>query len=200
MRMSLERNSFGRSKFRTGSIERAKLKIEVLRLRGLGFSFVDIMEQLGLKNTTLGRIINRDKRFKKALDEVSTGTGKYAVEHSLFELAKGAKENTITSQYKEERIIDGEVTEVLVTNKVVTKVPNEKAVLSLAHKYCRGEYSPDKEQVEHTIRITGRERSLSIEERKELLAKDSSAIVDVDYKELIDKVNKEAEEVGLLGS
>ena len=174
-------------------------KALVVQLRGQALSWESIASIVGVASNSILNWRRNDERFRKACEVATKGAVRGLVEHNLYELAKGAKEEETIDKYMVTRL-DKNGNEQLVerTHRIKYKPPSEKALGMLAHKYAKGEYESNKDkEITHTIRITQQNRSLSIEERKELLANEGSEVIEVDYKELRTKLEEEALEEGV---
>lgn len=174
--------------------------IQAIRLRAQGLSFVAIATCVGINSNTLHTWRRKYPHFDKSLTIVEERAAKDLVEHSILELAKGAKEEEHIEEWMETRMIDGEEVPVKRVKKVKYKAPNEKAINMLAYRHDRGTYTnEDKVENNLTIKITQQNRSLSLEERKKLLEDEGKEVIEVDYKELQSELEGEAGELGLLG-
>ena len=152
-------------------------KIKCLKLAAQGLSQKAIAQVIGRNPSVIVAWKAKDPIFKKAYEKVKTDAARDLVEHSLFELAKGAKEETIQDKYMVKEVVDGEevVKERTVTTKY--KVPNEKAVAMVAYKHDRGSYVNEEAKDNNlTIKITQQNRSLSIEERRALLEQEGKEV------------------------
>ena len=175
-------------------------KVKCIKLAAQGLSSKAIGQVVGISPVTIATWKRSDPLFAKAMDKVKSEAARDLVEHSLFELAKGAKEETITEKYMVTEMVDGEEKSKEVTKTIKYKAPSEKAIAMVAYKHDRGSYaSEEKETNNLTIKITQQNRSLSVEERRALLVSEGTEAIEVDYKELRANLESEAGELGLLG-
>jgi len=126
----------------------------------------------GVHPQTIERWKKQDRYFNKAVENARSNTAKEAIEKGLAKLAAGADETTIKDEWVEDRLVDGETRQHRVSKVVKTTKPDLGAIRMLATKYAKGEYEGDAGEL--TIRITQKDRTLTIEERRKLLSAEAN--------------------------
>lgn len=164
--------------------ERRVIMAELIRYLVEGFSVSEACRSLGLSTNTFYQWAVKDQLFKRAVDAAKERGGKALVEKSLHKLARGANEEELTEQWVGVKVVEGEEVPCSFSRKYKTKAPSEKAVALLAAKYAP-EYTDKGGTKELTIKITQKDRTLSMEERLNLLKSDKEDTIDVtDFKHL----------------
>lgn len=170
-------------------------KSEALRLFALGNDVGKICDLIGVSYPTLQKWRNKDVRYGKIWKKVEEESERIIFKKGLKQLAMEHQEVTDEMEWLD---LDDEGRTIKRKTKIRKLPPNPVALKMLANKYEK-EYN-DKVYNDNSsninIRITQRDRSLSIEERLELLESDAKGSIDCnDYKYLeeVDPPTKESE-------
>lgn len=175
----------------------AEIRAKVLALLCDGYSQKEACLRCGISIHSLIRYQNQSKEFKSQVKKAEKMANKSLIKDSLNELAKGVDKTEETREYYEVEN-EGQPNERKVRVSIKTRrlPPDIKALRMLAYKHAKGEYEDsEKDMLGLEIRITSRDRGLSIEERLELVRKDSEAIEIIeDAIEVDAKLNPPTEE------
>lgn len=154
------------------SEQKEAMKHEIKRLYGTGLTYVDCCSVVGISPDTLLKWKREDPYYKKALDNVRDIMMRNRVENGINKLIEGGESKEEKIEYIEKRMINGEEVPCKVTRTIKKHMPDYKALMSAARKYAP-ELSEQKDaNIGVNIRITQRDRTLSMEERKKLLLED----------------------------
>ena len=154
------------------------MRARVLSWFSFGYTVSEVADKAGVTQRTVERWIQSDKRFGLAVKKAKNAAMKSLVSDTLVELAKGVEKSEETIEYFD-TIKDKDDNEQKVKRTIKTRrlPPDIKALRMLAYKYAKGEYIDEEaDKLGLEIRITSKDRGLSIEERKALIAKDAEAI------------------------
>lgn len=133
----------------------------------------EIAKALGVNYSTLQTWLKSDPKFKELVREQQREVARQDIAVGLRHLAQGFVQETI----KEEKVVievddmGNEITKKITTSKK-TMPPDTKALAMLANKFAPNEYSGE-DQNTLNIRITGKNTSMSIEDRLALLNDDA---------------------------
>lgn len=133
----------------------------------------EIAKALGVNYSTLQAWLKSDPKFKELVREQQREVARQDIAVGLRHLAQGFVQETI----KEEKVVievddmGNEITKKITTSKK-TMPPDTKALAMLANKFAPNEYSGE-DQNTLNIRITGKNTSMSIEDRLALLNDDA---------------------------
>jgi transcriptional regulator with XRE-family HTH domain len=162
-----------------------KIMYQYLQELREGYSMSEAARRIGLAPQTLVNWRKHDVMFQRAVDYAYWETGRGIVEDNLYRLAQGAETEEITVESVDE---DEQGRPVRTKRTVKKQPPSVKALSLLASKFCKGEFTEGDDGT-ITIKITQKDRSLTMDERKAILNKDkeeSSDIEAIDYKDLED--------------
>ena len=166
---------------------RFKLEREAVRLYAKGYNMTEIARFLGLHNNTLSIWKSRNKLFAKALKDCRKHYARGVVEKGLYKLAEGVTTTEEREEFYTEREIDGELVKCKVNRVVKNNAPDIKALHTIAKCYVpelSGNDDGNGSQV--TIRITQRDRTLSVKDRMKVLDAECREIEGVDMDKLIE--------------
>jgi hypothetical protein len=118
------------------------------------------------------------------MDRIRKAGTRDRIEGSLNKLASGFIQEEVTEKFYVVDEVTGEVKEVTRRRKYYP--PDSKAIDMLARKYCDGEFTEKKiEEKNIHIRITQKNRALSLDERIKLLESDSKeGEIEAEYREI----------------
>lgn len=141
-----------------------------------GSSVRTLSVNFSLSTQTIYSWLRQDARFKKGYDGAKDQYYKELIDTSLNRLALGVETIEETREFIE---IDDTDSEKVVKVRRTTKqgIPNINAITKLANRYTQGEYDNDSDTGNITIRITQKDRSLTIEERRKVLEEDKSLTI-----------------------
>jgi len=142
-------------------------------IRGIyeGLDSRQLLVELNISLSTLTNWKNKDDQFVKGIERAEKASSLRAISAGLNQLATGYDEVTNKEEWIEERE-DGTMLKRSRTTKQVA--PNLNAIAKLANKYAPNEYDNANNEGNITIRITQKDRSLTIEERLRILEGDKS--------------------------
>ena len=142
-------------------------------IRGIyeGLSSGELLALVNVSLSTLTNWKNNDPVFLKGIDRAKEARSKRIITSGLDMLASGYEEITEHEEWIEETN-SGEMIKRKRTTKQVA--PNIQAIMKLANKYTTGDYCDASSGGDITIRITQKDRSLTIEERLRILEGDKS--------------------------
>lgn len=165
--------------------ERRSIKAEVIKLISEGHSLNSASDVLGVSNVTLYSWAKKDTLFQRAVDTAKEKGGRGLVESGLYKLARGADEVETTEQWVGKKVLmNGDEVPCTFSRKVKKKAPSEKALAMLAQRYAP-EYVDNEDHNKLTIKITQKDRTLTIEERLNLLKLDKEDAIEItDFKDL----------------
>ncbi len=165
-----------------------ELRSKLLQLLLDGYTRHEACARVGISEHTLRRYENQSRQFKDAIKRAVVQAQKSLIKDSLNELARGVDKTEETIEYYDTIMIKGEETKAKRIIKTRRLPPDIKALRMLAYKYAKGEYEDsEKDALGLEIRITSKDRGLTLEERMELVRKDAEAI------EIIQVVESSAE-------
>lgn len=154
-----------------------ELRSRILQLLFEGYSQREVCERVGISIDTLKRYCSQSKEFHSYVKSAENKAQKSLIVDSLNELARGVDKTEETIEYYDTIMIKGEETKAKRIIKTRRLPPDIKALRMLAYKYAKGEYEDsEKDSLGLEIRITSKDRGLSLEERMELVRKDAEAI------------------------
>lgn len=163
-----------------GNISKFTLEMRSKILKGLaeGYTLGEAATHCGVNVQTVERWIRSNKQFGLAVKRAKNAAMKSLVSDTLVELAKGVEKSEETVEYFDViKDKNGNEQKVKRTIKTRRLPPDIKALRMLAYKYAKGEYVDEEaDKLGLEIRITSKDRGLSLEERKALIAKDAEAI------------------------
>ena len=163
-------------------------KSEFLRLFAAGNNISQCCLLIGISRTSWQRWFKADHNFASTFEKIKAGKANELLNDSVETLSSWHEEEVIETETTEMTVDDeGKPVAVKTKRKKIRKPPSVPALKMLANKYDRTYNDKDNAESNITIRITQRDRSLSIEERLKLLEEDAKGMIeDVEYKEIID--------------
>jgi hypothetical protein len=166
-----------------------EMRSKFLSLLTEGYSKDEACLRVGLSRHTIDRYCRTDKVFKEAIKRAEAYAQKSLIKDSLNELARGVEKTEETIEYYDSIMIKGEEVKAKRIIKTRKLPPDIKALRMLAYKYAKGEYEDsEKDALGLEIRITSKDRGLSLEERMELVRKDAEAIEIIEDIEVVEVV------------
>jgi hypothetical protein len=161
-----------------------KIVNEIIALCWEGLTNYQIARTLDLHYQTIARWRRQHEKLKERMDRIREEIALNAIEKGLQKRAEGFKEEEITEKYVVIDKYSGKPKEI--TRRTKYFPPDISAIGMLARKYCPEEYIEKKvEQKDINVKITQRDRALSLEERRKLLEDDSNeGAIEVEYKEV----------------
>ena len=166
---------------------REDLKMRILMAMRSGMGFEVACGSVGVSVVTASGWRKADRFFGQAVKKVRELIARNAIRNGLHLLASGSSLVEERESWSYEDTTRGTVH----CSKLVKQVaPSLNAIKMLANKYAQGEYQDAISEV--SIKITQRDRSLSNEERLELLASKSLSKEDVEatYKLIENRVKE----------
>ena len=154
-----------------------------------GYTNKEICIKYGISTDTLYRWKRLNAKFKKSCKEAERYAARSLIKSGLHDLAKGHEViEEQTEYYDEIEDADGNIQKVKRIIRSRKLPPDIKAIRMLASKHAQGEYLENEaNKLNLDIKITQKDRALSIEDRLAILNKDKSegeTVEDVEYKEL----------------
>lgn len=158
----------------------SKMFNKIIGLCWEGLTNYQIANSLGLHYQTIARWRRVNDTLKVAMDRVREDLAKGAIERGLQRRAEGFKEEEITEKY----VINDDGKPKEITRRVRYFPPDISAIGMLARKYAPDDYVEKKvEEKNVNVKVTQRDRALSLEERKKLLEEDSKeGAIEAEYK------------------
>ena len=142
-------------------------------IRGVydGLDSRELLLEINVSVSTLSNWRNNDPSFRLGIDRAKKASSLRAIGLGLNKLASGYDEITNKDEWIEENA-EGDIIKRSRTVKQVA--PNLAAIKTLANKYAPNEYGADSDSGNITIRITQKDRSLTLAERLLVLEGDKS--------------------------
>ena len=161
------------------------MRAKLIEYSAMGYSHVAIAKLMKISKFTIAKWRSVYPDLKEAMDKAEHDSALDCIREGLFQNARGQQQIEETTSFFKKKVIDGEEQLVKTTVKTKTLPPDNNAIRLLANKYAKGEYVDNSDnEVNVNVRITQKDRALSLEERKRILLEDKDTIPldEEDYK------------------
>ncbi len=142
-------------------------------IRGIyeGLDPRELLLEVNVSASTISNWRCRDASFKAGIERAKKARALRVIGVGLDKLASGYDEITNRDEWIEEN----ESGDIIKRSRTVKQVaPSLGAIKTLANKYAPNEYDSDSDSGNLTIRITQKDRSLTLAERMQVLESDKS--------------------------
>lgn len=171
------------------SLNSGELKVQIIKHLYHGYTVTRIANILGIDSSTISLWKNKDAAFAKRFRAAEDDGQKLRMIESVDKIAHGTKVIETTQKYSTTKVLPcGKEVPVEMIYKERINPPDINALKMLAAKYAKGEYKEDNEQVIE-VRITQKDRALSMDERKRILERDKAEgaePIDTTWHEVVD--------------
>jgi len=160
----------------------------ILRCCYEGMKDYQIALVVNVKPLTIVTWKKNHEDLKAAMERIRAASAKDKIEIGLDRLASGYHEEEVTTETIELNEETGIPVKIKRTKKYYP--PSTKAIEMLASKYCPNEYiKKEVKEVNVDIKITQRDRALTLDERLAILNKDKdSGAIEVEFTNKSDKL------------
>lgn len=163
-----------------------KIASEIIAYCWKGLTHYQIATTLGIHPQTIIRWRKVHPSLKSTMDMITERLARTSIESGLKKRAEGFTEEEVTEKYVvSEELADGSVRMKEVTKKKKYFPPDVNAIGMLARKHAPDDYIEKKvEEKNVNVKITQRDRALTLDERRKLLANDASeGVIEAEYTE-----------------